>query len=230
MIGHRLYHSSMGRKVLMATTGLLLLGFVIAHLLGNLLIFLGPEALNAYALKLRHLGPGLWIARLILLGAVGIHIWTSSQLTLEKRKARPVAYQVYHPSQTTHAARSMMLSGLLIVAYLAYHLLHFTFRVTNPEVAHLTDTLGRHDVYRMMVSSFQHWPISLAYLVGVAMVCLHLSHGIGSSMQTLGMTNERTLNTLTRVGQGIAAALFVGYASIPLAVLLGVIRSPGLGP
>ena len=219
-----LTRSSIGKKVVMSVTGLILLGFVMAHLLGNLLIFRGPEAINAYALKLRMLGPGLWMARLVLLGSVLVHVWTSIQLTIENRAARPHAYQVYRPRQTTQAAQTMIISGVLIVAYVVYHLLHATFQVTNPEVAHLVDALGRHDVYRMMVLSFQQWGISLAYLVGVAAVCWHLSHGIGSSPQTLGMTNERAISWLMRLGQLIALVIFMGYASIPLAVWLGIVR------
>jgi succinate dehydrogenase / fumarate reductase cytochrome b subunit len=216
--------SSIGKKALTALTGLLLLGFVIAHLLGNLLIFSGPEAINAYSLTLRKLGAGLWAARIALLLAALLHIFTSALLTIENRKARTQPYRIYRPEQTNLAARSMIFSGILIALYIVYHLLHFTFRVTNPELANLVDARGSQDVYSMIVLSFQQWPVSLAYLIGLGAVCVHLSHGIGSSAQSLGLANERTIMQCMLIGRVIAVILFAGYASIPLAVLLGALR------
>ena len=216
--------SSIGKKILMAASGLALLGFVLAHLAGNLLIFLGPDALNAYAAKLEHLGAWLWAARGGLLAALVVHIVTSARLTIENRRARPQAYAVYRPVETTLAARTMAATGILLLAYLAYHLLHFTFRLTNPDISHGVDALGRRDVYTMVVRSFRQLPICLAYLAGVAMVCVHLSHGIGSACQTLGLNNERTLAVVSRAGRGIAAMIFFGYSSIPVAVLAGYLK------
>ena len=207
----------------MAISGLILVGFVVMHLLGNLLIYGGQDALNAYAQKLRHLGPMLWVARGILFAAVVVHIRTSIQLSIENARARPAGYRVRRMEETTVAARTMLLSGLLVVAYLAYHLLHFTFRVTNPGISHGTDALGRHDVYSMMVLSFQIRAISLAYVLGMAAIFFHLHHGIASSFQTLGLNNERLLPILTHLGRLLAFLLFIGYISIPLAVLLGFI-------
>jgi succinate dehydrogenase / fumarate reductase cytochrome b subunit len=215
--------SSIGKKALMAASGLLLVGFVVMHLLGNLLIYRGPEALNAYAKKLRDLGPMLWVTRGGLLAALVVHIVTSIQLSIENRKARPVRYARQRLAETTLAARTMLLSGILLLAYLVYHLLHFTFRITNPGISHATDALGRHDVYAMVMQSFAHPAIVLAYLAGVAVVCLHLSHGVASAFQTFGLTNERTLSLLTGLSRAFAALVFLGYASIPLAVLLGFI-------
>ncbi len=215
--------SSLGRKYVMALSGVLLLGFVVAHLAGNLLVFAGPEALNAYAKKLRLLGPGLWAARLGLLGLAAVHVVTSIQLAIENRRARPQPYAVVRHSASTLAGRTMVLSGLLVLAYLVYHLAHFTWQTAHPAVAHLTDSSGRHDVYRMVVLSFQQPAIVLAYVLGVGLVGLHLSHGIGSSCQTLGVTNERVVEAVRRAGRLIAWALFLGYAAIPAAVLLGVV-------
>jgi succinate dehydrogenase / fumarate reductase cytochrome b subunit len=215
--------SSIGKKALMAASGLMLIGFVVMHLLGNLLIFQGPDALNAYAKKLRDLGPILWVARGGLILAVIAHIVTSIQLSIENRRARPVRYAQQRSAETTLAARTMMLSGGLLLAYLVYHLLHFTFRVTNPGISHATDALGRHDVYAMVVQSFAHPAIVLVYLAGVAAACAHVSHGIASAFQTLGLNNERTLSVLTLLSRLFAALLFLGYASIPLAVSLGFI-------
>ena len=210
--------------MLMALSGLALFGFVLAHLAGNLLIFLGPDALNAYALKLEHFGAWLWAARAGLLAALVVHIVTSAQLTIENRRARPQAYAAYRPVETTLAARTMMATGILLLAYLVYHLLHFTFRVTNPGISHGVDALGRRDVYTMVVHSFQQLPISLAYVLGVGAVCIHLSHGIASTCQTLGLNNERTIAAVSLAGRMLAAAVFLGYSSIPVAVFAGYIK------
>lgn len=208
----------------MALSGLVLFGFVVGHLLGNLLIFRGPEALNAYALKLSKLGPGLWVVRAVLLFALLVHVWTSERVTRENLQARPQPYGAYRPGSTTIAARTMMLSGIALLVYLIYHLLHFAFRVTHPEISRLTDASGHHDVYRMVVLSFQRWPLVAVYLAGVGAVCLHLSHGIGSSVQTLGLNTPQTIGWTAWAGRLAALAIFIGYASIPIAVLCGVVR------
>ena len=205
----------------MAISGLLLLGFVIAHLLGNLLIYAGPDALNHYAKKLRDLGPLLWLLRGGLLVALLVHVWTSLLVARENAAARPIRYRVQRSLATTPAARTMLLSGLLVAAYLIYHLLHFTFRRAHPQLTSATDAFGHPDVYRMVVASFQQWPIALAYLAGMALVCLHLSHGVGSAMQTLGVTSERTLPAVAWASRLLALVMFLGYVSIPVAVLLG---------
>ena len=211
----------------MALTGLLLLGFVIGHLGGNLLIFLGPDALNDYAKHLRDLGPGLWAARTVLSAALIAHILTAICLTLENRKARPVGY-VHRPDmETTYAARTMMASGFLVLAYIVYHLLHFTFRTTNPAISHLTDKMGRHDVYSMVVLSFQNAPISIVYVLAMFLLCLHLKHGIASIFQTLGLNNEHCIPVAKRIGFILATLIFLGYIVIPLAVLFGGIRPLG---
>jgi len=216
--------SSIGKKVLMAASGAALSGFVVAHLLGNLLIFRGPDALNAYAKKLADHPSLLWTARSVLIAAVITHIITSLQLARENRRARPQPYHAYRPETTTLAARMMLVTGLLLLAYLTYHLLHFTFKLTNPSISHGVDALGRHDVYAMVVGSFQNPLIVLAYVLGVGTVCAHLSHGLGSMFQTLGLTNERTVAVFALAGRIAAALIFLGYVSIPAAVLSGIIR------
>ncbi|MDP3703875.1 MAG: succinate dehydrogenase cytochrome b subunit [Candidatus Omnitrophota bacterium] len=216
--------SSIGKKALMAVSGLVLVGFIISHLLGNLLIFGGPDALNAYGAKLRHLGWWLWAARGFLIASVAVHITTSVQLAIENRRARPQGYRMQRYAETTLAARTMLISGLLVLAYLVYHLLHFTFRITNPSFSHRVDALGRHDIYTMAVRSFQQIPISLAYIAGMAFVCLHLSHGVASAFQTLGLTSERTIPVLSWISRLFALAVFLGYSSIPIAVLLGMVK------
>ena len=222
----------------MAASGLVLVGFVIMHLLGNLLVFVGQDALNAYAEKLRHLGPMLWAARLFLLAAVTVHIVTSIQLAHENAAARPQRYAVHRTAEATFAGRTMMLSGVLLLVYIGYHLLHFTFHIAHPDLTGYTDDAGRRSVYAMVVLSFQEWPIVLAYIMGMAALCLHLSHGIASSAQTLGVNSEHTMRTFAWIGRALAFLLFVGYTSIPVAVLLGVVgqdlivtrTSAALGP
>ena len=223
MVSGNWLRSSIGRKALMAASGLVLVGFVIMHLLGNLLIYRGPDAINAYAKKLRDLGPMLWVARAGLLLALIVHVVASIQLSIESRRARPVRYQKLRSAETTLAARTMLLSGVLVLAYLIYHLLHFTFHVAHPVLTRVTDDTGHISVYAMVILSFREWPISLAYIAGMACVCLHLSHGIASSFQTLGLTTERTLPVLSWFGRLFAFVVFLGYISIPLAVLLGFI-------
>lgn len=215
--------SSVGKKVLMAVTGLLLLGFVIGHAIGNLFIFLGPDALNSYAEKLRHLGALLWVVRTVLLAAVLLHIWASIVVTLENKNARPIEYELKKTIRTTWPKKTMMLSGLFLAGFIVFHLLHFTFRVTHPDISHLEDVLGRPDVYSMVVLSFQNVYLSLFYVAAMAFLCLHLAHGASSWLQTLGWNNERTLPFFEWAGTWIAAALFVGYASVPLSICLGLI-------
>ena len=217
-------HSSIGKKVVVAVTGLVLLGFVMAHLAGNLLIFAGQNALNAYAEKLRHLGGLLWVARGVLLFSVLIHIVFAIQLAIANRAARPISYKASESIQTTVAAKSMMLSGLAIFAFIVFHLLHFTFRVTHPEISHLTDSLGRHDVYSMVVLSFQDRLLAAIYVAAMALLSAHLGHGASSWIQTLGLVKEGSLKTANFVGQVFAVALALGYVAIPTSIYLGWIR------
>jgi len=211
----------------MAVTGIFLLGFVIAHLMGNLLIFGGPDALNTYAKKLRDLGPLLWVARLFLLAMVGIHIGTAIILAKENRAARPHRYACRKSIQTTYAARTMVLSGYIVLAFIIYHLLHFTFHVTHPAISHLQDSLGRHDIYSMVILSFQDPLISGAYIFALALLALHLSHGFASLFQSLGLNDDRFEPVLSAVSKIIALLIFASYASIPVAALLGVVKTTG---
>jgi succinate dehydrogenase / fumarate reductase cytochrome b subunit len=208
----------------MAGSGLMLLGFVVLHLLGNLTIFLGPETLNAYAEKLRHFGLLLWVARVILLAAVAVHIWAAVVLTIENRRARPQPYQQYVPAATNPAALTMGLTGILLLSYLVYHLLHFTWGVAHPQFFGAQDALGRRDVYAMVVRSFEIPWVALLYVVGMAVLCFHLSHGMASTCQTLGLSTERTRPLFERIGGMIAGLIFLGYSAIPVAVLFRMVR------
>ena len=220
----KLFSSSIGKKIVMAASGLALIGFVVMHLIGNLLIFAGPEALNSYAEKLRDLGELLWIARMGLIVMVLLHIWSAICVTRENRKARPVAYFNKVNARTTIGARTMAFSGVVLLAYIIFHLLHFTFRVTHPEISNLLDAQGRHDVFSMAVLSFHQIPIVAVYVIAMVFLCLHLSHGISSAFQTLGIANENTLPKFILISKTISLFIFLGYSSIPLACWLGIIK------
>jgi succinate dehydrogenase / fumarate reductase, cytochrome b subunit len=219
------YLSSIGKKVTVAVTGLILLGFVVIHLAGNLLIFLGPAAFNAYAEKLEYLGGIVWAARIILLLAVLLHIVVSIQLTAENRNARPIAYERKNSIRMNPASKTMIFSGLLVLAFIVYHLLHFTFGVTHPELAQLKDAQGEHDVYSMVVLSFKQAPLAVAYGIAMMLLALHLSHGTSSAFQTLGLNNESKMKCVACVGKIFAFFIFLGYTSIPVSIFLGIVGS-----
>ncbi|MGQ0644841.1 MAG: succinate dehydrogenase cytochrome b subunit [Elusimicrobiota bacterium] len=218
--------SSIGKKILMAASGLVLLGFVVGHLLGNLQIFLGQEKVNAYAVFLKGMPAPLWSARVFLLLMLAAHVWTAVVLTRENRAARPVAYARKDFVKASYASRTMMMSGLIVFAFIVYHLLHFTFGAVHAETFSLQDPKGRHDVYSMMVMGFRNPFISGAYLAGVFLLGLHLSHGLSSAFQTLGLSNEKVLPVLRRLGSAAGWLIFLGYAAIPAAVLLGFVQLP----
>ncbi|MBL8841145.1 MAG: succinate dehydrogenase cytochrome b subunit [Planctomycetes bacterium] len=224
----RLYRSSLGAKYVMATTGLLLFGFLIAHLLGNLQIFAGPDAVNSYAEKLRSLGPLLWVARIGLLVIAGVHIATAMKLAKANQEARPVAYAKVTHRAVKPATKTMVLSGLVILAYVIYHLAHFTWGVIQADHAHLEEELGggatRHDVYSMIVLGFQTWWVSASYLVALVLLALHLCHGITSVFQTFGLHHSKYACAIKMAGPAIATLIFLGYASIPAACWLGLVK------
>jgi succinate dehydrogenase / fumarate reductase cytochrome b subunit len=213
--------SSVGQKAVVAVTGLVLFGFVVAHMLGNLQIFLGAEALNAYAKKLQNMPLLLWPARLFLLLTLLIHVFVSLKLAIENRKARPIPYVSKNTVQATAASRTMVFSGLAIFGFIVYHLLHFTFGVTHPGFFHLTDARGYHDVYSMVVLSFQDIWVSASYIAAMAFLCLHLSHGLASFPQSLGFNRESWIPGLKCAARAVALIIFIGNSSIPLAALLG---------
>ena len=218
-------HSSVGRKMIVAATGVILILFVIGHLLGNLQIFLGPEWINAYSQHLRDLGPLLWLVRIVLLVTVILHIYFTILLAIENRRARPEAYRDRNYVKASWASRHMVVSGLVVLAFIIFHLLHFTARKFNLQFPLLKlDPLNRYDVYSMMVYGFQNVYVSIFYVVGLFLLTLHLTHGSSSFFQSLGLNNERLTPKLAIGGRIFAWLLFVGYISIPIAVLLGFIK------
>jgi succinate dehydrogenase / fumarate reductase cytochrome b subunit len=211
--------------MIVAVTGIILILFVVGHLLGNLQIFLGPEWINGYAQHLRDLGPLLWLIRIILLATVLIHIYVPIRLAIDNRRARPEAYTEKHNVKATFASRHMVMSGLIVLAFIIYHLAHFTVRVTDRRFGLLkNDPLGHYDVYSMMVYGFQNPYVSAFYVVGLFLLTLHLTHGASSFFQSVGMNNQKLTPRLAFGGRVFAWLLFVGYTSIPVAILLGFIK------
>ena len=212
--------------MIVAITGIILILFVIGHLLGNLQIFLGPDWINGYSQHLRDLGPILWIIRIFLLTTVIVHIYVTIRLAIDNRRARPEAYIDKEHVKATFASRHMVMSGLIILAFLIYHLAHFTFRKTDARFALLKpDPLNHYDVYSMMVYGFQSIYVSSFYVLGLFLLALHLSHGSSSFFQSLGLNNKTLTPRLAFGGRVFAWLLFLGYTSIPIAVLLGLVKS-----
>lgn len=219
--------SSIGKKTIVALTGICLVLFVTGHLLGNFTIYLGPDWLNAYAEHLQGLGPILWVIRICLLGIVGAHIFFTMLLWKENQAARPKKYIASDPVQTTVFARTMRLSGLCVLAFIVFHLAHFTLCIVDPSFKTLHTTLDGHqvhDVYKMVVAGFSNVPVSLIYIAGLFLLTLHLSHGIGSLFQTLGFTNRATRPLIETATKAYAWLLFLGYISIPVSVLTGIVK------
>jgi succinate dehydrogenase / fumarate reductase, cytochrome b subunit len=218
------YRSSIGKKMIVALTGLVLMVFVIGHLLGNLQIFLGPDWVNGYAQHLRDLGPLLWLIRALLLGAVALHIYFTILLAIENRRARREQYIDKVNVKASFASRHMVVSGLVVLAFIVFHLLHFTGRNFNAKFPLLkNDPLNHYDVYSMMVYGFQNVYVSIFYIVGLFLLTLHLTHGASSFFQSLGLNNKKLTPRLAVGARLFAWALFVGYAAIPIAVLLGLV-------
>ncbi len=222
-------HSSIGKKLLMAATGLVLFGFVTGHLLGNLQVFLPPEAINLYAYRLESLGALLWIIRAFLLVCLVIHVWVALKLTLENQAARPVTYGVNHVNRATLASRVMGRTGIVVLAFLIYHLMDFTLRVQHPEwgrhIFRLADGTLVRDVHEMMVQGFSRVGVSIFYIIAVGLLAYHLSHGVVSMVQTLGLKNEKWTRALERFAAGYCWLYFLLNAAIPLSVLAGFVNS-----
>ncbi|GAB4323014.1 MAG: hypothetical protein Kow0074_14900 [Candidatus Zixiibacteriota bacterium] len=224
-----MWNSSIGIKIIVAVTGGLLLLFVIGHLIGNLQVYLGPDALNTYGEKLRAIPALLWAVRLGLLAVFSVHVIFTIRLALLNRQARPVAYTKKTAIKATLSSRTMVVTGLMTLAFILYHLMHFTFRVTNPAYQTLVDAHGRFDIYSMVIMGFQNEFISIAYIVAMILLGFHLNHGIASFFQTIGWNNPRTQTLFERLAFVIAAFIVIGNISIPISIMLGWIGLPGGG-
>jgi len=218
--------SSIGSKWIVALTGLVLAGFVIVHMAGNLQVFLGPDALNAYAAKLKGLPALLWIARIALLLAVLVHIGIALRLAVRNLVARPQRYRASGTVQATLSSRTMVFTGPMIAAFVLYHLLHFTFGAIYPDAYHRTDPQGRHDVYTMTVLGFRNVWIALSYVVAMVFLGLHLRHGVSSLFQTVGVRHPKLGRVGLLAGPALASIVAFGNVSIPVAALTGALPLP----
>ena len=216
--------SSIGAKQIMALTGLGMVLFLIIHMLGHLGMFAGQHAYNTYADKLQSLGALKWIARGGLVVIVVVHILTALRLVAINRAARPVNYAVYKPVVTSTAARYMATTGLIILAFIIFHLLHFTLGEVQPAVQHLVDKEGHHDVYTAFVVAFKTPALFAIYAVSMFLLLLHLSHGSSSWLQSLGLRHPKYSPGLDKFAWGLTAVLFIGFMAPPTAVLLGMIK------
>ena len=220
------------KKVLMAVTGLMMVLFVFGHMLGNLQIFAGsPEPINEYAYFLHHILPGefLWMIRLVLLGALLIHVGIASLLTIENWVARPIAYKVQKTVQASLASRTMPITGCLLLAFIIFHILHYTVRSVfdYEQLAPYLLSSGKvtFDTYQMIVAGFSLWWVSALYILAVGGLSIHLSHGISSLFQSVGLRNERVRYGLNKLSALCAVILFFGFASVPMGVLTGHVKA-----
>jgi succinate dehydrogenase / fumarate reductase cytochrome b subunit len=216
--------TTVGRKILMAFTGQMMLLFVVVHVLGNTSLYF--RNLNAYAAAVHAMPLLLWLFRVFMAAVLVIHVYLGIVLTLENKKAKPLAYAVNTRLSATFAGRNMIWTGSLIGGFLIYHLLHFTFQLIDPAVSAIknADSLGRPDVLMMVVRSFQDSGIAALYVTSLAGLLLHLSHGIQSSFQTWGLNNAESQPVITRGGTIAATALFLGYVAIPVCILMGILK------
>ena len=221
----RIFNSTLGKKYIMAITGFLLFGFVIVHMLGNLQIFVGANAINEYAEMLKSKAALLWGARLGLLTITILHIVTAIQLVLRNRAARSVKYGTNTaPVAASLSSRTAAISGTIILAFIIFHLLHYTIGGINPELLQLRDAQGRHDVFGMMVQGFSNPLIAGIYLLAMALLCMHLSHGVSSMFQSLGVKSGAYDWLIDRVAKVSAGVIFLGNCAIVIAVLAGLVK------
>jgi len=218
------YRSALGKKAVMAVTGVFLFGWIFAHMLGNLKLFLGPEHLNEYAKWLRVMGAPamphstlLWVVRALMAIAIWLHIQAATQLTLMNRAARPVAYNRRDYVVASYASRTMRWGGVIILLFIIYHLLHLTFGTVHPSFV-------ENDPYHSVVAGFQVWWVSAFYILANLALGLHLYHGLWSMFNSLGLNHEKFNPWRRYFAVAFAVIIAGGNISMPVAVLLGIVR------
>ncbi|MEM7034032.1 MAG: succinate dehydrogenase cytochrome b subunit [Chloroflexota bacterium] len=218
-----LYQSTIGKKVIMAVTGLMLIGFVFFHMYGNLKVFSGPEVFNAYAEGLRTVGYPIFgklhlltIARIGLLGAFGLHIWSAIELSRQRQISRPIGYADRKNLKSNYAALTIRWGGTVIALFVIYHLLHLTFGVVHPD-------FDGHNAYHNVVVGFQSWVV-IIYFIALIALGLHLYHATWSMFQTLGFNKQSYETPLRLLGLGLATVVTGGFSLVPLAVLTGIVQ------
>jgi succinate dehydrogenase / fumarate reductase cytochrome b subunit len=218
------WQSSIGKKLVVAVTGLAMVLFLAGHLTGNLLIYAGREAFNEYAEFLHNAGHGalIWVARIGLLVVVTMHVWATILLTRQNRAARQ-QYEYKATIQATKSSRLMIVSGLTILAFIIFHILHFTVRVNS----HLA-TLGETDPYGMVIAGFAPgfltFFVVLFYVIAMTLLCSHLSHGVQSMFQTLGLRSRKAQGLIQKISLGYAVVIWAGFISVPLAIFLKIVK------
>jgi succinate dehydrogenase / fumarate reductase, cytochrome b subunit len=214
------WSSSIGKKWIVALTGLILVGFLAGHLSGNLLMYVGREAFNEYAEFLHSMlhGSGVWIARVVLLAMLVLHVIATICLTRQNRAARQ-PYEYKATIQASKSSRMMIWSGLTILAFVIFHLLHFTVRIDS-ELA----KIGATDPYGMVIIGFKNPLVVLFYIIAMTLLCSHLSHGVASIFQTLGLRSKKAEGTIQTISVGYSLAIWLGFISIPISVIVGLIK------
>lgn len=223
-----LWCTTIGKKIVMGVTGAILILFVIAHMIGNLKIFSGAQGINAYSRFLRQVGQPelaygqlLWIVRIILLICVLLHVVAAYQLTRMSHAARPISYRGSRKNvETTFSARAMRWGGVLLAIFVIFHLLHFTLGAVGFRPGQYHDLA----VYQNVIAGFSIWPVSVFYIVAMGALCLHLDHGIWSMLQTFGWNTTTNQKTLRGCSRAVALIVFLGFISIPIAVMAGWLR------
>jgi succinate dehydrogenase / fumarate reductase cytochrome b subunit len=213
------WQSTNGKKVVMAVTGVIMFGFVVGHMLGNLQMYEAPEHINAYGHFLHNLGELLWIERSVLLLAIALHIIATIQLALRSKAARPIGYSRRQAINSSYASRTMYWSGPIVLVFIIFHLLQFTAGYLHPQAQFVAG-----DVYHNVVSGFQVWWVSVWYIFAICLLGLHLSHGLWSMFQSVGLAHPRLSPYLRSAARAVAILIVLGYISIPISVLLGFIK------
>ncbi len=214
------WQSTNGKKVVMAVTGAMMFLFVIGHLLGNLLIFSGPAKINAYAQFLHFDDSVLWIIRSTLITALALHVTATVQLALRNKRARPIGYSRKEAIQSSYASRTMYWSGPIVLAFIILHLLQFTAGYVHPEATFIAG-----DVYHNLVAGFRVWWVSAWYIFAITLLGFHLRHGLWSMLQSVGLAQQRSREkNLKRVALLIATLIVLGYISIPISVMVGLVK------
>lgn len=214
-----LLRSSIGLKIIMAVTGVILSGYVLVHMAGNLQVFQGKEAIDAYARFLRVEPALLWAARLVLLAAVALHIWAYLVLTRQNQRARAEGYRVTAHKESSYASRSMRLTGPLLLAFIIYHILHMTTGTVPLTIGTVHSDFREGEVYHNLTVAFSSWPVVLVYLLGLAALAFHLWHGIWSMFQTLGVGQARYRSFGRRFATIFTLLVVLGFAAVPLTIL-----------
>jgi succinate dehydrogenase / fumarate reductase cytochrome b subunit len=213
------YRSMVGKKAVMGVTGLIGIGFVILHSLGNLLVFRGPAAINSYSHFLKSTGELLWALRVILIVAVILHVIAAIQLTRQSRAARPIGYEKQEHQAATPASRTMRWGGALLFVFIVLHILHFTTGTIRPAGVFSPD-----DVYANIVTSFRIWWVALFYVVAMIALGLHLFHGAWSSVRSIGVSPASPQPLHHRISLAIALLVWAAFTAIPVAVFSGIVR------